>query len=269
TDPLNIVIGNPGLRQEFRNSFNLHYNNYKVLSERYLGVHVNYSKSDRAISSSDLVQPGGKRIIQAVNVDGNQDMSLYSYFSRRLPKSEWSAGVDLSMNYSLTNNFVNLVKNRNKYSRINLGINQRKQVKDKFSIQISEGASYFVTRSSINPDAVTEYFTYQLAINGSLELPWKLTAETSVIADYREKTTAFDRNRDVIRWDMNLSRKFFKGDKGELRLDVKDLLNQSIGFERTTSSNFISENTYDTFTRYLMLRFIYRFTKTPGADPAK
>jgi len=268
TDPLNIVIGNPGLRQEFRNSFNLHFNNYKVLSERYFGIHVNYSMSDRAISTSDLVQPGGKRIIQAVNVDGNQEMSLYSYFSRRLPKSKWSAGFDFNLNYSLTNNFVNLVKNRNKYSRVNLSINQRTDVKDKFTIQFREGASYFITRSSINPDEVTEYFTYQVQFNGTLKLPWKLNAETWVVADFREKTTAFDRNRNAINWNINLSRKFFKGDKGELRLEVYDLLNQNIGFDRTTSSNFISENTYNTFTRYGMLRFIYRFTKTPAAAPA-
>jgi hypothetical protein len=88
---------------------------------------------------------------------------------------------------------------------------------------------------------------------------WELTNDIN--ASLRQKTPVFTSNNNAVLWNVWLDRKFGKKDAVKLRLYAFDILDQNIGFRRNISSNLISEKTYNTFNRYLMLSFIWNFSK--------
>ena len=56
-------------------------------------------------------------------------------------------------------------------------------------------------------------------------------------------------------------KKLFKNDQAVIRLYAFDILNQNIGFRRNINTNYISEKTYNTFNRYLMVSVIWNISK--------
>jgi hypothetical protein len=71
-----------------------------------------------------------------------------------------------------------------------------------------------------------------------------------------------------VRWNAYLAKKFWKNKSGEVRISVFDILDQNIGVQRNASSNFISENSYNTIRRYWLLSFTWNFTKNPAGVAA-
>ncbi len=90
-DPLNITIGNPGLKPQVRNQFYLNFFDYKVLTERSIWAYLSYSFTSNAISSQVTVDSTRKRVSQAINVNGDYTLSgdLEYYFKWKSPASEY------------------------------------------------------------------------------------------------------------------------------------------------------------------------------------
>lgn len=262
TNPLIIQLGNPGLRQEFVHTFSFNFRDYKMLSER--GVYLDgYAQVfQHAISNSTVVDAGGKTIFQPINVDGNFFTRLFANYGF---KTKWlgmylNFGADY--NFSRSNNKVNNQDNTNNNTSISGGPSISKYQNDKFNFYIQPRIGYTYSTSSIRPDVVTKYFTNSIDGNCWTKLPWKFEFETTISINQRQKTDAFDKNRNSIKWDANINRKFLKKNNLELSFSVNDILDQNIGFNRTATSNIITENSYNTLRRFFMLGIQYNITKT-------
>ncbi len=92
---------------------------------------------------------------------------------------------------------------------------------------------------------------------------------TEVDANFRQKTSAFDFNTNVILWNAWIGKKFFKGDALLLKVSANDLLNQNIGFNRSVNSNFISQNTYSAIQRYVLFSVVWNFNKAGTPAPER
>ena len=264
TDPLNIQIGNPDLTQEFRHSFNLNYNDYKVLTSRNAYLGVSYSFVDNALSSKSTVDSLGRRTTQFVNVDGNYFLQGYSGYWKQIKKWNLHIGLNANLNISRNTNYVNGLENVNDNKSGTIGVNLNHDKEKKYSFGLHPRFGYTTSRSSIRKDIKTNYWTNDTEVDATVELPWKLQFNTNAEISIRQKTSVFANNNNVIKWNAWLAKKFWKNNGGEIRFSVFDILDQNLGFSRTATSNFISENRYDTFRRYWLLSFTWNFTKNPG-----
>ena len=268
TDPLNIQVGNPNLKQEFRHYLNFNYNNYKVLSSRSIYMSGSLGFIDNAISTNTIVQnspdSGGKRITQYVNVDGNYTMNVWMGYWKQLTKLKMNIGLNGGVQLSQFNNILDGEKNTNYNRSFNAYVNIGYYKEKKFDFSIRPGASYNYSRSSLSPDVVTRYWTSESVVDGSVFLPWKLELSSDVTIYLRQKTEVFPEDLNRVKWNAYLGKKFSKNNQYEIKLSVCDILNQNIGFQRNANSNFISENTYTTVQRYWLLSFIWNFTHTPA-----
>lgn len=266
SDQSNIRIGNPDLKQAFRSRFNLSYNSYKILSESGFWANLNFSTAQNDFSSLTTVKDG-IRITQPVNVNGNYNLGGWIDYNRKLIKKlKLYVGPSLNFNIGHNVNFIDGLENTNKNERIGGGMSVRYEIEKKFSITVQPNISYNKSRSSLRPDVVTKYWTQEHEVWANLSLPWKIDINTDCILSFRQKTSAFDRNNNAIRWNANIERKILKGDAGRIRFSAFDILDQNIGFSRSINSNFINERTYDTFRRYFMLSMIWNFSRN-GAKP--
>jgi len=260
-DPLNITVGNQNLQQAFTNNFNFNASDYKVLKSRYIGFRANYIQTNNAISNASSIDSLGRRITQAINVDGNYNMSA---------NFDYGFNVVSSLNLSFTvgtrkSRFVNNVNglnNVNDNSSVELGINSGFWSDKWINYWLGANANYNHTTSSINPGIVTKYWSYE--INSNIQLKFKKVktfVDINVEANIYQKTAVFKDQRDIYLLSSSVRKVLTKNDQWELKLNVNDILNQNLGISRNASSNFISETTNQTIQRYFMLSLIWNFSK--------
>jgi hypothetical protein len=261
-DPLNIVIGNPDLKPAFRSNLNLSFYNFKPLSHTNIYMNITYSGTQNAFASRDFVDSLGRRVSQAINVNGNRSLSGRLNYGFELFGAH--LGVNGSASDSRFVNIVNGLDNLTQNNTYSLGLFAGKTVEKLYANSISANATYTTSQSSIQQNAGIHYWTYNVHPDFDFYLPLKMQIHTDCDFIFRQKTSVFDNNNNVVLLNAWLGKKLLKGDAMLIKISVNDLFNQNIGFNRTVNSNFITENTYTTIQRYFMLSAVWNFTKSGG-----
>jgi len=268
-DPLNISVGNPDLQPAFRNNINLGFFDFKVLTERNIWTNVGYSFTQNAISSRDYVDAStGKRVYQAVNVDGNRNLYAYLDYGFKIKKIDTRIGVNTNINGGRYVSIVNDSMNVTKSSSYTVGLNINKDKEKKYSIYISPSATYTISTSSIQTNLETKYWTFSINTGTDIFLPLKFQIHSDCDFNFRQKTDVFESNNNVILWNAWVGKKFLKKDALLVKVTGHDILNQNIGFDRTVNSNYISQRTYSTIQRFFLVSLVWNFTKAGTPAPS-
>jgi hypothetical protein len=262
TNQQNIRLGNPDLKQAFRQKFQASYNSYKFLSDRSIYAEVNFNTTQHDFSTSNWLDPAtGRKQSQPINVNGNYRASSSLWYRKKITKWGLRAGGDMQINLNHNTNFTNGQENRNDLYTYSIGPALGVYKEKKYSIWLYADFDYNVSKTSLQADHVTRYLTQRHGLDGWVSLPWKLEASSDCTFNLRQKTSVFEKNNNTTIWNANIDRKLFKNNVARLRFSVRDLLNQNIGFNRNINNNFQSERTYNTIKRNFMLSFIYNFNK--------
>ncbi len=266
-DPLNVTIGNPELKPQFTNSINLSFNNFKILTETNIYISLNYRFTENAISNSVYVDSTGKRISQAVNVDGNRNISAYMGYGFKLKKQNLGIYFNGQVNQGSYQSIVNNVLNTTQSGSYTIGNEIYKSKEKKYEFGLNTSATYTRSTSSVQSNVKTNYWQFNVEPNGDVFLPAKFQVHTEINARFTQKTSAFDYKTNVILWNAWIGKKFLKGDALLVKVSANDILNQNQGFNRTVNSNFITQNTYSTIQRFFMLSVVWNFNKAGTPVP--
>lgn len=265
-DPLNIVIGNADLRPSFRNNIGLNYNDFKALSGRSVWMGFNYNSTNNSFATKDFVDSLGRRVSQSINVDGNHSLSGYMDYGFKLFGA--NMGFNTNINASRYVNVVNSRENITNSYNYSFGTYIGKQVEKIYDNSISANATYTTSTSSVQTGVATRYWTYNIRPDLDFFLPWKLQIHTDCDFIFRQKTSVFDNNNNVILWNAWFGKKLLKGDAMVIKVSANDILNNNIGFNRVANTNYISQNTYTTIQRYFLLSVVWNFNKN-GPKPGQ
>ncbi|MEP6727405.1 MAG: outer membrane beta-barrel family protein [Bacteroidota bacterium] len=266
-DPLNISIGNPNLKPQFTNYINAGYNNYKVLTETNVYASINYRFVENAISTSTNVDSNGKRTYQSVNLNGNQSLSAYFGYGFKLKKQGLNIYFNGDISHGTSQSIVNNIMNVTKSGSYRLGNDIYKSKDKKYEFRLGSSATYVNSHSSVQSGIKTNYWIFNVQPGADIFLPKKFQVHSDVDANFRQKTSAFDYNTNVILWNAWIGKKFLKGDALLLKASANDLLNQNKGFNRNVNSNFITQNTYSSIQRFFMLSIVWNFNKAGTPVP--
>jgi hypothetical protein len=260
TDPLNIVIGNPDLKQSFNHSIGAGFNFYDVLSEKNMWSNLNFSTTSNSFAQNSFIDSVGRRNYQTVNVNGEYDLNMYMQYGFKLKKSKLRIGISPRFNADKNIEFVNGFRNITRSQSYTFGIDVGKNVEDKYSFYISPGVSYSRSTATLNSAANANYWSLNGWASLEITLPWKFEFSTSANYQARQKDARFNRNTDYTKWDASLERKIYK-EILKAKLDVFDILDQNRGYNRNFSSYNFSESFYNTLRRYWMLTVSWNFSK--------
>ena len=264
-DPLNIAIGNPNLKQSFTNRFELGYNFYQVLKEQGVYMFADFVPESNSFSTKDFVDSLGRRIYQTVNVNGNYNVNAYIGYNFKWKKPELQVRFGMNPSFSKNKNFVNGLENVTTNRVIGFETWVYKFKEKKYFTQLSLNGSYTYSKSSIRPDVLTEYWTFSPSADMNVTLPKGFEVNTQVNYNWRQETDVFSNNNALI-WDAGFTKKIMKKQDMKVGFQVHDLLNQNIGFQRSTDGNRITERTYNIVKRYWLLTFSWNFNKGPKKD---
>ncbi|MDR3713803.1 MAG: outer membrane beta-barrel protein [Puia sp.] len=266
-DPLNVTIGNPALKPQFRNQMTLYFNDFKVLSERGIWAYLQYSFTQNAISTNTRFDSTGKQTSQAVNVSGNHAWSGNMDYNIKWKGPDMRVGFNGRFNQNSNASIVNGVMNTTENGSYSVGMSLTKTKDKVFEASIYFSPTYTQSRSSINSGTTTHFWTYDITPYTNLYFPHKFQLYAECLTSLRQKTSVFDKNTDVAQVNAWFGKKFMKNDALLIKASVNDLFNQNIGFNRNVSSNFVSQNTYSTIQRYFMLSVEWNFTKAGTPAP--
>lgn len=265
TDPLNITIGNPSLKQEFDHTVQLRFNDYKVLTGRYIWASISSTVMQDDITTNQQILPNGQNIMQYINANGNYNSYAYLGGGFRLKKLNAYIGGNIGGNLYHNNNFINGVANLNNNQSIRFGLDMNYDKENKFSFNLNPSVSYTNNEASVNAYS-THYTTFTTECSATLQLPKKFELGSSADIMIREKTEAFPTNNNVVKWNAYLGKKFLKKSNLMVALNVYDILNQNIGFSRNVSGINTTQTSYNTIRRYGLLNLVWNFNHSPSAN---
>lgn len=271
SNTLNIALGNPGLKQEFRHTIDFNYNSYKVLQQRGIYTYASLSTLKNGITTNETTATSGdsigKRTYQFINLNGNFNGYSGGGYNWKVKKLDVSFRIGFNLNVSRLNNIVNNLRNVTNNNSYGLDFSIYKFKEKKFDFNYYSTINYNTSLSSIQPGKTTNYFTQNHNIYLNYTLPHKFEFNTNVSANFRQRISIFDQNNNVTVWNGYVGRKLLKNDKGMIRLQVNDILDQNRGYNRFVNSSIIREENYSTLRRYFLLTFVWNFSKNPGGVP--
>ena len=262
TDPLNITIGNPALRQSFTNRFSANYYDYKVLTYAYTSVVLTFKTVADAISTDQEIAPTGNTT-QYINVNGNYSGEFRVSRRQKIKKTNLFISGNLNANLNHIHNIINGEQNVSDNNTYSIQVYLTYEKDKKYSFDYSPQFTYNDNRATIS-NFGNSYYLIENNVSGWYLITKKLEINSSIDFINRQRTPVFDQNNNVVRWNAYVSYKLLKNNELECRLSVFDILKQNLGYTRTTQNGVIIENTYNTIGRYGMLNVIWNFKHNPN-----
>ena len=269
TNPLFFSTGNPDLKQQFSNNIVARYtytnslkgqsffgNLFLQTTNDYVANATFTASRDSILSRSDTLFRGSQ-ISKPVNLSGY--MSARSFFTFGLPlkfiKSNlnWNAGLS----YSNIPGLINNVSNISKSWSYNLGAVLSSNISQYVDFTLSYSANINNITNSIQPNLNNNYFTQTGSFAGNFLTKTGWFAQTDVTNQYY-KGLSNGFNQDYWLWNGSIGKKFLKGQNGELKLSVFDILQQNQSITRNTDATYIEDIQNQVLRQYFMLTFSYK-----------
>ncbi|TDH20659.1 hypothetical protein EXU57_21315 [Segetibacter sp. 3557_3] len=273
TNLLNITRGNPALKQEFSNNFNLRYTKVNAAKASNFIIRVSGTVLDNKISNAITINTGQSKIVvdnveleplaqysKPVNLNGAYNFKGYvNYgFSIKRIKSNVNLSTDLShsRDVNLVNNTKGFTRNFSFGERVRLTTN----IDEHFDLNFSSSSTYNIALYSLRPQQNGNYFVQVFSVEPTYntESGWIVGADFDYSKTFGQ---AQGYNQSVPLLNASLSKQLFAKKQGELKLSVFDALNQNKSITRNVEENYIEDVRTNVLQRYFLLSFIYSFRK--------
>lgn len=258
SNPLNVYIGNPNLKPEYSNRFTMRYNHFNQFNFTNFFAFANFTYTHNRIQTAQTINEETFVTERTpINVpDDYRFLSRLNYGGRfKGIKTRYSVNVGYNYNRGIT--YVNTARNFTNTMNPTAGITFENQKKEKWDWNLGYTINYSNTTYSLNSERNQDYnsYTYSAGLR-KFFFKDKLNIETDLdYSQFRGLGEEFD--QDIPIWNAAVSCFFLKGNKGQLKFGVYDLLNQNQGISRTVQLNYFQDQQVNSLARYWMLSFIY------------
>jgi hypothetical protein len=198
----------------------------------------------------------GSRITAPVNLDGYNN--LRSSLTFAIPLGFIKSNLNLNAEASLSKipGITNNIQNETKSSLYTLGAGIASNVSQYVDFNISYRAGFNKVRNEIQKAANSDYFQHVLSIQTNLlsKNGWFFQNDFNN-QYYNGLSEGF--NQSYVLWNMSAGKKILKGQKGEIKLSVFDLLKQNQSITRNVTGEYIEDVRNEVLRQYFMLYFTY------------
>jgi len=253
----NVVTGNPNLKPEFTNNFGMEYKQNDWKSGYVMDARINMSQTNDKIVTTKVIIPDSiKQVSSYTNTDGFYNARAnYSFslpFSERQYTVTYSGGSNFSNNVAFTNNDRIVGKNLN----ISQSLRFRLDIQDKTNAELHTSFSYNQTKYSAGSLSDRFTKTYRLGLTGRTYFKKDLTLGYDFSKTVNTGFNANNTNPTLL--NLFLEYRFMKQNRGNIRFQGYDLLNQNTAISRDVFDNVIVDSQTNRLARYFMLTFQYR-----------
>ena len=268
TDPLRVVIGNPNLKPTFTHNASIRFNDFNSEAQRSIMASVDASFQQNSIVSKTTFDPQtGGQTTTYTNVNGVWNIRGFNMVSFPLKNKDFTINNHLFINYSNTEGFNNGQRNSSGNFMFNEGVGFAWRPEN-LEIELRPNYGLSMVRNSFSQQSNRTVHNYGGNFRILYTLPFGITIESDL--RYRA-TSGYSQGFDTKEWMWNadISYSFLKGKNATVTVSAEDILGQRSNVSRSITANYISDNRYNTLTRYVMVSFAYRFnTFGKGNEPS-
>ena len=260
SNPLNIKLGNPNLKQEFTHRINANYTGMNPFRNKSFFWFSSYSFTNNKIVSFDVVDSFGIKLTTPVNVNGVYNLSNDISVGWPLRFMKATLNFNTGVGYSKSIQFINT--NRNNIYNISFdpSVEISKSFKDKIDLSLRGGVTFNKAKYSLQSSLNNNYLTQDYSIDAGWQLPMNFYLSTDFTYTISSKRSE-GYNAKVPLWNASFSKLFLKYNRGEMKISVHDLLNENQAIVRTTNSNYIEDQSNRVLKRFYLLSFTYSLNK--------
>jgi len=263
SDPLNIRVGNPDLDQEYNHRLQLNYGSFDPFRRTNFFAMINFTGTNNRIVSFDEIDPQGIRTTTYTNVDGAYSLSGFSNwgFPAKSIKStlNLNTNVDKSKNINFINGQKNIINTWNVSQQATLNFIH----KEALDLSFGTAISYNNVHYSLPGQQNTSYWNQEYSFDANIYFPHGI----SLASEYTfTRNTGYSNgfNRNVSLWNAGIAKQLFKNKKGEIRVQMFDILNQNVGISRNANQNYIEDVQTKILNRYFLVGFTYNISRFAG-----
>ncbi len=271
SDPLNISMGNPGLKPSFTQNFRLFYNNFVQNHNKGIMTFVNFSTTNNSISNKVTYdETTGGRITRPENINGNWNaMGAFMFNCSIDSAGVWNINTGAHANYNNYVSYLSLDKKSDSQKNTTRSITWRQNLSlsyrnDWAEFSLDGTLTYNKAKNKLQPTSNLETWQFSYGPSMTLTAPWGTSLNTSLSINSRRGYNDSSMNTDEFVWNAQLSQGFLKGKPLTIMLQFYDILRQQSTFSRAISATSRTDTEYNAINSYAMLHVVYRLNLFGG-----
>lgn len=276
TDPLNIKMGNPGLKPAFTHRMRLFYNQYIQSHQRSIMTFLNYSNTQNSISNKVTYDAAtGGRITQPENINGNWNINGAVMFNTAIDSAAvWNVNTFTTAGFNHYVGYLALDKSsdsqRNVTKSTSLGERLSASYRNSW-LEVELDGSVNYTHSKNNLQSNNNLNTWQFAYGTNINIttPWGTSLSTDIHENSRRGYEDASLNTNELIWNAQISHSFLKGNALTLSIQWFDILQKQSNFTRVINAMQRTDTEYNSINSYLMFKASYKLNVFGGKDAMK
>lgn len=271
TDPLNIRMGNPGLKPSFTNTLRFSFNHFDVKKQHSYMAYMVFRNTLNSISSRRVYDDvSGGYITRPENIDGNWNFhgSLGGNWALKNKKFTVSSFLNTGFNHMasyISNKRVTNDIDKNITKQLNLGERLRGTYRnDWWEVSLNGSIRYLHSRNSYQKSNNMDTYQFAYGASTNVNLPWNMSISTDLSQNSRRGYVDSSMNRDELIWNAQISQNFLKKNAATISIQFYDILKNQSNVSRTISAAMRADTEYNAIYSYCMVHFIYRLNVFGG-----
>ena len=306
-DPLNISMGNPGLKPSWSNTLRVSYHGYNPERQQGLMGGVNFSQTSNAISNRMVYdETTGVRYMRPENINGNwngRGMFMFNtavgreklfnintftsfnfdnsvgYISRMNTKQAVSASAallalpktEVEHTYDYYNNIFNSAsseKNTTRTFRIDENVRLSYRA-NWFDVGVLGRLNYQHARATIQKNANMDTWNFAYGANANFNFDFGLSISTDIRMTSRRGYSDRSMNTNELLWNAQIAQSFLKNNAATISIQFYDILQKQSNVSRTLTATQRTDSWTNAINSYFMVHFIYKLNIFNGSMAGK
>ena len=260
-NPLRIFQGNTELTPEISNNYNLMYYNWDFKRASNFFGFINYSTTSNAIVNSTSIDENYVSYNTFENFGDRSNLRARISMQNKFKGTGIRYSIGISGNIDDYTTIINDEASETKTRGSGFNLSFSNDNKNKLDVVVGARIDINKTTYSINDDE-RDFFQQ----NYYTKFDWDITPSLNLNTqfDYNLYTDNQFDSQDVPIWNVGVEYAFLNGKRGNLKLQVFDILDENIGIVRTSSANYFEETFQKNLGTYAMLSFTYNLKPPQG-----